>query len=155
MFSSCRVWRYSLWRRWGGTVNRPLVAFVGLNPSTADETQDDPTVRRCIQFAKDWGFAGMFMLNAYAFRATDPRVMQAAPDPEGPANNSTLAYWGEHVDLIVAAWGNHCTDERQAEICKVIGRPIHCLGTNKTGKPKHPLYLSSNTTTELFWEPRA
>ena len=81
-FSESRTHRYALWRIW--EKGAPMVMFVGLNPSTADETQDDPTIRRCIDFAKRWGYGGLYMLNIFAFRATNPKDMKAAADPVGP-----------------------------------------------------------------------
>src|ERR1700747_1513844 len=89
LFSPCRRWRYLLWRRWDR--DRGICAFICLNPSVADETQDDPTVRRCINYAKDWGYGSLFMLNAYAFRATDPRLMQAqGANALGPMNSEYI-----------------------------------------------------------------
>lgn len=152
-FSRCRRYRYVLWRQWDWQGYANQVMFVGLNPSTADETEDDPTIRRCIRFAKDWGYGGILMANAFAFRATDPRVMKAASDPVGRDNDEKLRYWGTQVGLIVAAWGAHCPVDREREVCSVIGRPVHCLGTTKAGAPKHPLYLRADTKPEL-WTPR-
>lgn len=162
-FSPCRIWRYALWRLWDWNGYANQVMFIGLNPSTADETQNDPTVTRCIRFAKSWGYSGMFMMNAYALRATDPRDMKAGrqfpdgpkltDDPIGPGNDEALAYRKTHVGLIVAAWGNHCTPERERRICEVLNTPIYCLGKTKSGRPKHPLYLKSTLKPELFWTP--
>src|SRR5271157_168450 len=87
-FSLCRTWRYKLWRRWSAAV--PMVTFIGLNPSTADEINDDPTVRRCLGFARRWGFGGMSMLNVFAYRSTNPRALRAATDPVGPRNGAAL-----------------------------------------------------------------
>lgn len=97
-FSPCRVWRYALWRRWDFGSRCNMVAFVGLNPSTADESLDDATIRRCINFAKSWGYDGMYMLNAYAFRATDPRDMKAFHEPIGKDNDCTIARISSEVD---------------------------------------------------------
>lgn len=130
-----------------------MIAFVGLNPSTATEFKDDPTVRRCKNFAKEWGFDGMYMLNAYGFRATDPKDMKASMDPNGPGNDKALAYRSSQVGLVIAAWGVHCPVEREQEICRLIGRTIHCLGRTKEGRPRHPLYLRSDCKPEVFWEP--
>jgi hypothetical protein len=152
-FSECRTWRYGLWRIWDWQGHANCVAFIGLNPSTADETLDDPTIRRCIGFAKRWGFGGCYMLNAYAFRATDPRVMKQAADPVGPGNDEALAYYRSRVGLIIAAWGVHCEPERERRVCEVIGQPIYCLGKTKDGRPKHPLYLRADTEREIFWSP--
>ena len=149
-FSECRTWRYALWRRWDRQLSQ--VMFIGLNPSTADETADDPTIRRCIRFAKDWGYGGLLMMNAFAFRATDPRDMKAAKNPIGPGNDEALKFRQTQVGLIVAAWGAHCSPQRERAVCEIIGRPIHCLGKTKDGRPKHPLYLRADSKPELFWK---
>ena len=82
------------------------IAFVGLNPSTADETSDDPTVRRCIGFARRWGFGGMFMLNAFAYRSTDPRLLKTAVNPIGPRNRTTLLRTCRRCQMTVVCWGS-------------------------------------------------
>lgn len=151
-FSPCRKYRYSLWRNWE---RGAMVAFIGLNPSTADETVDDPTIRRCIGFAKAWGFGGLYMLNAYAFRATDPKVMQRELDPVGVDNNGVISCLGRSVELVIACWGAHCTESRERKVCEVIGKSIYCLGKTKSGRPKHPLYLAACSERELFWMPKA
>ncbi len=152
-FSRCRTYRYALWRRWNWRGYANQLMFIGLNPSTADETQDDPTVRRCIRFAKDWGYSGLVMMNAFGFRATDPKVMAAASDPIGPGNDRAFRTQRSQVGMVVAAWGNHCSVERAQRICKVINGPIHCLATNKSGQPKHPLYMAAKTQPKLYWSP--
>lgn len=149
VFSPCRTWRYVLWRRWQRE-NLRQAMFIGLNPSTADERQDDPTIRRCIRFCRDWGYGGYVMMNAYGFRATDPKVMQAASDPVGPGNDEALRTEQHHVELIVAAWGVHITEARQRRIMEIIEKPIYCLGTTKAGRPRHPLYIAADTTPVLF-----
>lgn len=153
MFSPCRVWRYQLWRYWDHH-GYPEVMFVGLNPSTADATVDDNTVRRCIRFAQAWGYAGMSMMNAYAYRATDPRDMKAANDPIGIENDAALVARSKISDKIVACWGVHCTKERADHICRLLNRPIHCFGTTKAGAPKHPLYLPKTAELSLYWKPK-
>jgi hypothetical protein len=149
-FSACRSYRYALWRTWADS--GPRVMFIGLNPSTADEFEDDPTIRRCIRFAKDWGYGGLLMLNAYAFRATNPNDMKKAIDPIGPLNDDELAFRSQQCGLVIAAWGVHCSLSRSVSVCKVINGPIYCLGKTKDRKPKHPLYLKSDTKPELFWD---
>jgi hypothetical protein len=143
LFSPCRRWRYLLWRRWDQ--ERGICAFVGLNPSTADETKDDPTIRRCIGFAKAWGYGALFMLNAYAYRATNPQVMKAyGANAIGPLNNEYLRRAALECDLVVAAWGVNCDDLREHAIRRdfeAIRKPLHVLGLTKDGHPKHPLYL--------------
>jgi hypothetical protein len=121
VFSECRTYRYMLWRRWKEDkqvtgfgpdaieFDSPshMVAFIGLNPSTADETQDDPTIRRCIGFAKSWGFRGMMMLNLFAFRATDPKDMKAAADPIGPDNDRHIRVASSILPQTICCWGTH------------------------------------------------
>lgn len=163
LFSPCCKWRYSLWRLWredalelAATQNfRRCVAFIGLNPSTADEEQNDPTVRRCIGFAKDWGFGGLLMLNLYGFRATDPRVMKRFSEPVGPETDHWLAFYAARVGRIVACFGSHAAPARVAELKRVINRRMDCLGTTISGMPKHPLYLLGATPLSTWWEPAA
>lgn len=149
-FSDCRAYRYVLRRSWDWQGYANQVMFVGLNPSTADEVEDDPTIRRCIGFAKSWGFGGLLMMNAYAFRATDPKVMKAATDPIGPDNDEALSYRATQVGLIVACWGAHCERRRERQVLDVLGKPVKCLGKTKAGHPKHPLYLAKDTDLEAF-----
>lgn len=150
-FSPCRTWRYALWREWG--FDGKFVALLGLNPSTADEAIDDPTIKRCIRFAKDWGYDGLLMLNAYGFRATKPRVMKAATDPNGPGNDEAILIRIAQAELVVAAWGVHCEATRSQALLQLIGRTVHCLGKTKGGHPTHPLYIKADTKPEVFWEP--
>lgn len=152
-FSPCRTWRYALWRLWDWQGHANCVAFIGLNPSTADEIKDDPTIRRCIGFCKRWGYGGYYMLNAYAYRATDPKVMQAAVDPVGPGNDEAISYYLNRVGLVVAAWGVHCSLEREQQVCRLPYRVIHCLGQTKAGRPRHPLYLRADSKLEVFYSP--
>jgi len=145
-FSPCRTWRYALWRVWA---EGPALVVLGLNPSTADETSDDPTVRRCIGYARAWGFGGLTMLNIFGFRATDPRVMRAAADPVGPNTDEHIRYWSrkavEEGGAVLCAWGNHGEFRDRGRRVKAIlenaGVPAACLGRTSFGQPKHPLYL--------------
>lgn len=152
-FSPCRTWRYTLWRIWGEHTN--ICCFIGLNPSTADETLDDPTIRRCIRFARDWGHDGYLMLNAYAYRATKPKDMLTASDPVGPENDEVLGRLRhkDWITRIVAAWGAHCSTYRQRIVLDLIGREVQCLGRTKDGRPKHPLYLPASAEPVTFWTP--
>lgn len=101
-FSPCRRYRYGLYRGW--QLGTGFAMFVGLNPSTADETADDPTIRRCIAFARAWGYGALFMANLFAYRATNPTEMLAQADPVGPENDATLARLAAQADVVVAAW---------------------------------------------------
>jgi hypothetical protein len=152
-FSKCRTYRYVLWRRWNEPGTGRSVLFIGLNPSTADETVDDPTIRRCIGFAKRWGYGELVMMNAFAARATDPRQLHATADPIGPENDQWLIHRQQQADLIVAAWGMHCSAEREHDLCQLLNRTLYCLGHTQAGRPKHPLYLRRDTKLERFYIP--
>lgn len=140
-FSKCRKYRHVLWRIW--KEDTPYALFIGLNPSTADEIEDDPTIIRCINFAKDWGYGGLMMANLFAFRATDPNILFQTKDPIGPENDEYLLKVSLPAGIIIGAWGNKGGYLNRAD--KIIGMlpNIYCLKLNKTGHPAHPLYLSS------------
>ena len=141
-FSTCRKYRYALWRIWDES--KGLAMFIGLNPSTADEVENDPTVNRCISFAKDWGYGGLCMTNLFAYRETDPHKMKTQREPVGPDNDKWLTKLAREAAIILAAWGNHGSHlDRSSEVKKLIPN-LHCLGVNKTGEPKHPLYLKGS-----------
>jgi len=115
--------------------------FIGLNPSTADESKDDPTIRRCMNYAKDWGYTALVMANLFAFRSTDPRRMLLCEDPVGPSNNDYLLGFAEGARLIVAAWGTGGDHLGRARSVKTMLPPMHVLRLTKGGHPGHPLYL--------------
>ncbi|WNZ48461.1 DUF1643 domain-containing protein [Leptolyngbya boryana CZ1] len=141
IFSPCRRYRYVLWRRWANDWSSNYAMFVGLNPSTADETQDDPTIRRCIKFAKDWGYSGLCMTNLFAYRATNPKDMIASVDPIGSDNDKYLLEYSARARIVVAAWGNHGTHhDRHLDVKKMLPN-LYCLRRTKRGMPWHPLYL--------------
>ena len=143
-FSMCRVYRYALWRFWDRSL--PFGMFIGLNPSTADETNNDPTVRRCIRFVRDWGFGGLIMTNAFAIRATDPRVMLAHEDPIGPNNDYWLKRIADEAGIVIAAWGIHGSHrDRDKAILSMLDGKVRHLGLTKAGNPRHPLYLRADT----------
>jgi hypothetical protein len=149
IFSKDRIYRYSLYRELEFWYERQVM-FIGLNPSTADEINDDPTVRRCIGFARKWGFSRMCMTNIFAFRATDPAVMLAAADPVGPENDKVLRECANKSNLIVAAWGNYGTYRQRAQRVREILPGLQCLGKTKIGQPKHPLYLRKDSLLEFL-----
>lgn len=144
-FSFCRTYRYALWRTW--TQGDGHVTFIGLNPSIADENKDDPTIRRCIGFAKDWGFGGINMLNIFAFRATNPKELMKAKEPIGEKNNHYLSMYCDPIGLNVACWGTWgAYMNRGREVLYLLG--IDCLsyfGLTKNIQPKHPLFLKKGT----------
>lgn len=139
-FSRCRRYRYALWRGWSPP--QPSLMLIGLNPSTADARQDDPTIRRCIAFARDWGFGGVWVLNLFAYRATHPADLKAAADPVGPRNDYWLRTIARRCDRIVAAWGNHGRFmDRSGRVRWMFGDRLEVLRLNAGGEPAHPLYL--------------
>ena len=149
VFSPCRRWRYSLWRVWDHDARRLVV--IGLNPSTADENLDDPTIRRCIGYAKQWDLGGLLMLNIFGFRATAPKDMLAADDPVGPDNqdaftDAVCALAGRPAPFVLCAWGAHGAymdqDETALGWLAMPDITPHCLGLTKDGLPRHPLYMS-------------
>lgn len=141
VFSRCARYRYLLARIWDETA--PLVAFCGLNPSTADETRNDPTVARCQAYARRWGCGGLLMLNLFAFRSARPSDLRAAEKPIGPANNRFLAWCGTVASFTVACWGVHGTYRGRAEEVFPLLKNPHQLGLTFGGQPRHPLYLLS------------
>ena len=121
----------------------PFVMFVGLNPSAADETSDDPTLTRCIRYAKSWGYGGVCMANLFAFRATEPADMKASDDPIGTENNKWLMKLAKDAALVVAAWGNDGSYlERSGQVKEFLSN-LYCLKLNKSGEPAHPLYQAA------------
>lgn len=143
--------RYWLRRVWDDSLSR--VAFVMLNPSTADGATDDPTVRRCIGFARVWGFGGIEVVNVYNLRATQPKDLWGDADRMGTWVHDTVA---DHLDCcqvgaVVCAWGNHAKAADVASISYSFARfglATACLGVNKGGAPKHPLYLAKTTALQ-------
>lgn len=136
--SDCRKYRFALWRIWDES--KPQVMFIGLNPSTADETEDDPTLLRCMNYAKLWGFGGVCMANLFSYRATDPAVMLAANDPVGSENDQWLIQLSSTAGLVIAAWGNTGGHMGRSKKVKQLLPNLHCLKINKSGEPAHPLY---------------
>lgn len=149
-------YRYTLHRRWG---DRPgAVVWIMLNPSTADDRVDDPTVRRCVGFTRAWGFDAAVVVNLYALRATDPAVLRAAADPVGPDNDAWLADLTRPAGLLrVAAWGAHRLAAARA--ADLLGRRVLpaaglvCLGTTSTGQPRHPLYIPAGRRPQPYNPP--
>jgi hypothetical protein len=143
--SPCKLYRFALWRQWDETL--PTVVFCGLNPSTADETKDDPTIRRELGYARDWGFGRLVKVNAYGWRSTDPKKMLEQSDPRGPGNLSEVVYWATHAPLFIAAWGNNILERDAWALRTLLGRAgvtIHVLRLTGKGNPEHPLYLPRN-----------
>ena len=144
VYSDCESYRYSLTRMWVDQADKVL--FVMLNPSTATEVQNDPTVERCERRARTLGFGGFRVTNIFAWRDTDPRKMKDATDPIGPHNDAILVESAAWADTIIAAWGTHGAHlGRGAQVALLLEKtqqPLFHLGLSKQGYPKHPLYLA-------------
>ena len=152
--SSCGTWRYSLTRdvdqaEGNNSEASGVVTFIGLNPSTADETNNDPTTRRCIEFARSWGFSRMHLVYVYALRATNPSVALKADDPIGPENLGVVEEILASSDLVICAWGALGVGLTADRILKLVPAP-HCLGRTKLGAPRHPLYVHASTKPMPF-----
>lgn len=143
VYSDCERYRYSLTRVWDPAGSKAL--FVMLNPSTATEVQNDPTVERCERRARTLGFGAFRVTNIFAWRDTDPRKMRAAQDPVGPENDRAILEGADWADQIVAAWGTHGAHLDRGpnveQLLRETGLPLFHLGLTKDGHPKHPLYI--------------
>lgn len=147
VLSPCGTYRYELRRTWGQ--GHPC-GWIMLNPSTADAEADDPTIRRCVGFARAWGYAGIVVRNLYALRATDPRVLWSHPDPVGEDNDSFLLDAADE-DITVCAWG--AEGRRGNAVINALadaGVPLHYLALTRAGMPRHPLYLRSGLSPIPF-----
>ncbi len=152
VYSDCERYRYSLTRVWDADGRRAL--FIMLNPSTATEVQNDPTVERCERRARALGFGAFRVLNIFAWRATDPRDMRAAVDPVGPENDATIVASLDWADAVICAWGTHGAHlGRGPEVTEMLRkarvRLLH-LGLSKQGHPKHPLYIGYKVQPEVW-----
>ncbi len=146
VFSPCRRYRYRLWRVWGQRRRQRTLCMVMLNPSTADEHRNDPTVERCCRRARMWGYDRIEVVNIFALRSTDPKGLYGVEDPVGRDNDQAILEAARHADLTVAAWGNHGRlggrgDEVLA-LLREAGVAPHALDVSKAGEPVHPLYQS-------------
>ena len=144
VYSECARYRYALSRVWDPAGEKAL--FVMLNPSTATEVQNDPTVERCERRARTLGFGGFRVTNIFAWRDTDPRKMRAAPDPVGPDNDAAIRAGADWADRVICAWGSHGAHlDRGAAVealLRATGAPLEHLGLTKHGHPRHPLYIA-------------
>lgn len=154
VLSPCGKYRYVL-RRPASPTGEGAVNFILLNPSTADATADDPTVRRCVAFAADWGFAELVITNLFGYRATDPRVLFQPEDPVGPDNDDHLLREAKAAALVVCGWGIRGglfeRDRVVMNLLRVNGIRPHCLKTAADGSPGHPLYLPGSVRP-VPWE---
>ena len=147
-FSSCRKYRYSLSRIWDK--QKKFVLFIGLNPSTADEEMDDPTIRRCSGYAQNWGYGGFMMVNLFAYRTTFPSNLKKVKCPIGNENDKYIVKLSKKADITVAAWGdNGNLYNRDKQVLSLVPNLL-CLKINKSGQPAHPLYLKKNLKLTKF-----
>lgn len=158
LFSPCKRYRYTLWRKISDVELMPrAVNFLMLNPSTADETDNDATIERCERRAKMWGFDVLIVTNLFAWRSTDPAALKKIEDPVGPDNDYHIVHEAKMgAALVVCAWGNHGAINGRADhvtrLLREAGVPLTCLKrSEKTGQPAHPLYLKYDAKPVL-WE---
>lgn len=135
-----KTYRYQLWRIWDES--KPLVAFIGLNPSDANAIKDDPTLKRCMRFAESWGYGGVYMINLFAYKDRKPSALyDETLDIVGEENNQHIQKVLNLVEKVICAWGNHgVLRNRHKEVLNIIPKP-HYLKLNMSGQPAHPLYL--------------
>lgn len=141
-YSECGAYRYVLSREWGAGKS---LLYVMLNPSTADEQRNDPTVERCERRARALGFGSMRVTNIFAFRATDPRLVKKSVEPVGPCNDDVLMEHAASADMILCAWGAHGAHQGRGKMVELMLRSnsykLWHLGLTQAGKPRHPLYV--------------
>jgi hypothetical protein len=145
--SQDRRYRYKLWRRWG---TGRMLLWIGLNPSTADENMDDPTIRRMVAFSRDLGFDGLTTCNLFGLVSPHPEDLLRVSDPLGD-NDHHLLEAAQKADAIICCWGAFNVGGRDREVVELLaGHALHCLGRNQDGSPKHPLYLPKKTKMEEY-----
>lgn len=150
-YSGCEAYRYALWRRWAAG---PSLLYVMLNPSTATERANDPTIERCERRARALGFAALGVVNLFAYRATQPQDLKRAADPTGPLNDAAIRRAAMRADQVLCAWGVHGAHQgRDAQVARLLrdsGRPLLHLGLTRDGAPRHPLYVAYAQRPEAF-----
>jgi hypothetical protein len=155
-FSADRVYRYRLGRRWGK--GRSVVTWLMLNPSKADENEEDPTIRRCLGFSHDWGFEGVEIVNLFALVSTNPKKLLTHPEPIGSENDQAIFDASIMSSLIICAWGDlkqESMRQRAVRICRELNRRacgLDVLRLTQNGYPWHPLYLPKNLTAQPWTE---
>ncbi|HEX6563097.1 MAG TPA: DUF1643 domain-containing protein [Chthoniobacterales bacterium] len=153
IFSPDRAYRYVLRHRCADMTYEigKRIAWIALNPSTADEVTLDQTLASVCRYSRKWGFSEVVMLNLFAFRATDPRDLKRANDPIGPDNNEHLLAEVGNVDRVIACWGEHGRFlGRDRQVADLLEVSFECLLRNRTGAPHHPLYLKSRIRPKPF-----
>ncbi len=151
VLDSSGTYRYWLFRLWDQSL--PHVCFCMLNPSTADATADDPTIRRCIGFAKSWGCGSLSIVNLFAYRSKCPKELKLVPDPIGLYNFHFIQMTSQQAAITVAAWGMHGGQLHQDKLVLSMLKNPQCLGLTAAGHPKHPLYVPGNTQLRPYLSP--
>jgi len=156
IISPCKRYRYQLERSWSGQTSRKsTVVFIGLNPSTADITKDDPTIRKCMAFAQAWQFNKLLMVNLFSWRATNPNELLKAKNPIGKLNDKYLDEAVSRSALVIACWGEYGTFMNRSDNVRArYSRRLNCLSTNQSGEPTHPLYLPA-TLKPVKWRKKS
>jgi len=150
-FDPTGLYRYTLTRGWDWAA--PRIVFIMLNPSTADAARDDPTIRRCMGFARRWGFGVLHVVNLFAFRTSHVRQLRPAADPIGPGNDRSIVRALRCADAVLAAWGRHgrWRGRDEAVLARLAGRAgVYCLGLTTSGDPRHPLYVRADARPVLM-----
>lgn len=148
--SPCRKYRYCLWREWDSS--KGTCVFIGLNPSTGNEKENDATITRCINFAKKWGYGRLEMVNLFGFRAREPNDMKKAVDPVGPDNDEILLKHSQSASLVVAAWSNDgIYNGRNIEVIELLKDiPLKCFKITEKNQPIHPLYQKNDASLKAY-----
>jgi hypothetical protein len=142
IFSECRQYRYALWRIWDPT--KPIAMIIGLNPSTANETESDNTIKRLEGMVYDWKYGGFYMMNLFAIVSPDPSILKTHPDPVGK-NDGWIQEIAKKCHRVIFAWGNFKEATARSKAVIDMFPDAYALYINKNGSPKHPLYCSRNT----------
>jgi hypothetical protein len=146
IISPCGKYRYELWRRWD---RGPELVWILLNPSTADAKTDDATIRKCMGFSLRWGYAGIRVVNLFAYRATSPSDLFRAENPIGPKNDKVIRSCSELE--CIAAWGNHGAFlNRASQVLQMLHGKLFCIGITNTGQPTHPARISYEALRQCF-----
>jgi hypothetical protein len=150
-FSPCKKYRLQLWRLWDDQL--PIIMFLMLNPSSADAHNDDPTIRRCVNFTKNWGYGGFYIGNLYPLISSKPKLLLESLSVSHSENKLNLDEMAEKCDKIICSWGNF-------EIVKKLGIPndflvdyknkLYYISKSKNETPKHPLYLKSSLKLKKY-----
>jgi len=150
LFDATGHYRYSLWRCWEPL--RPTLLMILLNPSTADAERDDPTIRRCRQFATAWGYGGLEIVNLFAYRTPHPRCLHQASEPIGVQTDPIIQGAITYAAQVVVAWGNGGSflGRDRTVLQALVPQPLYCLGITRLGHPRHPLYLPKETLPERY-----